>query len=82
MKYHTTNEDLEKDLNKIETRVPNYATVSSLGNSVNGLELWSLRLTNRNPTDLTPMVKLVGMFIFHMIEYGKMVNDYGGIVTF
>ena len=63
MKYHTTNEELKKDLFKIETRVPNYAKVSSLGNSVNGDELWSLRLADRNSKDdLTPMVKLVGMY--------------------
>ena len=74
MKYHTTNEDLEKDLFRIKTRVPNYATVSSLGKSVNGEELWSLRLADRNSTDLTPMVKLVGMY--HVPSYPDFLKAY------
>ena len=74
MKYHTTNEDLKKDLFKIETRRPNYAKVSSLGNSVNGEELWSLRLADRNSTDdLTPMVKLVGMY-YKQLSYPDFLN--------
>ena len=59
MKYQN-NEEIKKDFDNIKKKAPDSIQVESLGTSVKGADLWSIRLNKENSVDLRPMVKLVG----------------------